>query len=163
MRITENQMVYFEDVKKGVDSALNDLRRFDLQLLELCADERSATHRVACYLQQYFPDWHVDCEYNRKHGETKKLHGKIIRPDIVVHKRNSAERNLVCIEVKKSGDPISEINKDRKKLRGLTLIPGEYNYQYGLLMIFSLVHPYTIQFEWYRKGNVCESSDYRME
>jgi hypothetical protein len=148
--------VSFEEVKNRVDLALNNFRERDLQLLELCADERAATHRIACYLQKYFADWHVDCEYNRKGRQSKKINDELVRPDIIVHRRNTFE-NLLCIEAKKAGGSTSDINEDRKKLRGFTEESGEYSYKFGLLMIFSLEIPYVIKGEWYQDGKKRES------
>lgn len=37
----------------------------DDHLLKENINERSITHRLAMYYQEHFPDWHVDCEYNR--------------------------------------------------------------------------------------------------
>ena len=37
------------------------------------ANERSLTHKLAEYLQCEFPDWHVDCEYNRHGLDVKRL------------------------------------------------------------------------------------------
>ena len=43
----------------------------DFYLLEIGTNERSVAHKLAEYLQQEFPNRHVDCEYNR-HGERIK-------------------------------------------------------------------------------------------
>lgn len=149
MRITEHQIVSFGEVKKRVESALNDFKTQDLQLLRLCADERAATHRIACYLQNNFPEWHVDCEYNRRGEKPKTQRGQLVRPDIIVHRRGIPE-NLLCIEAKKEGESLDD---DRKKLKNFTDPDGEDEYQFGLLLILSLKAPYGIHCEWFRDGN----------
>lgn len=148
MTITEHQQMLFEEVKKKVEATLNDFRRQDIQLLELCADERAATHRIACYLQNYFKHWHVDCEYNRRGKESKEQNGRLVRPDIIVHQRGISE-NLLCIEVKKDGEPLDD---DQKKLRNFTKPTGKDKYQFGLLLVLTLRAPYTFNCEWYRDG-----------
>jgi hypothetical protein len=149
--------VIFEDVDKCVKHAIEDFRNQDRQLLELAVDERAATHCIACYLKKYFPDWNVDCEYNRK-GSNPKIspvvgsHG-IVRPDIIIHRRNTSD-NLLCIEVKKEGEPLDD---DRKKLCGFTDIRGQYKYHFGLLIILSLDDPFLIKGTWYQDGKIKES------
>ena len=138
--------ITFEEVEKRINFALNIFKERDLQLLELCADERAATHQIACYLQKCFTDWHVDCEYNRRGSEPKTQSGKIVRPDIIVHHRGTSE-NLLCIEAKKEGGSLDD---DRKKLRNFTDPMGEDRYQFGLLLVLSLRPPYKNNCEWFR-------------
>jgi len=138
-----------DEIQQRVISALDDFSEHDLNLLELYADERAATHRIACYLQNYFKDWHVDCEFNRRGFKPKTQRGKKVRPDIIVHKRGIPE-NLLCIEAKKEGEPL---DNDRKKLKNFTDVEGEDEYQFGLLLILSLKAPYSIHCEWFRDGN----------
>lgn len=136
--------------------AVEDFRKHDFQLLEISADERAATHRIACYLQKYFPGWNVDCEYNRRGRNPKKLDGELVRPDIIIHRRNSRE-NLLCIEAKKSGGSLDELDDDRKRLAEFTQYAGEYKYPFGLLIILSLTTPYKIDYEWYKNGKTIKS------
>jgi hypothetical protein len=138
----------FDDIKINVDRALKDFLVTDSQLLELSANEQAATHRIAGYLQKYFVDWHVDCEYNRKNADPKKLQGELVKPDILVHRRNTND-NLLCIEAKKAGGYLDD---DQKKLHGFTNPTGEYKYRFGLMMILSLEAPYKIDCEWFRNG-----------
>jgi hypothetical protein len=148
--------VSFEDVKRFVTAALGDFEKYDHQLLELCVDERAATHRLACHLQKHFSGWNADCEYNRKGRNPKELDGVLVRPDIIIHKRDSNDDNLLCIEAKKSGESIKKINADRKKLQGFTRSAGEYKYRFGLLIILSLTAPYKIDCEWFEDGKSIE-------
>jgi hypothetical protein len=142
----------FEMVKTCVEQAIEEFRNRDLQLLQLTVDERASTHRIACYLQKYFPEWHVDCEYNRKGSIPKPTPDTStnarVKPDIIIHKRNT-EANLLCIEAKKKGGRLSE---DRKRLIGFTSRTGTYRYQFGLLLILSLKNPYRIEYEWFQNG-----------
>lgn len=114
-------------VQVCLKSAIGELLRNDLDLLRLDVNERSITHKLAGYLQKGFPDWDVDCEYNRNHDQVKQLRfpqgqvrpddtdAKTVFPDIIVHKRNS-DGNLLVIEVKKTTNPENG-DYDSEKLR----------------------------------------------
>lgn len=119
-------------------------------------NERSIAHKLAEYIQEQFPEWHVDCEYNRKENDIKILNGieecneqrssDRIFPDIIVHHRG-VESNLLVIEIKTNNqdDPC-----DRKKLELLTQKNGEYGYDWGLYIRFNgLSMP---KLNWYRDG-----------
>lgn len=61
------------EVKQKVITAIRTLYCQDSQLLEVDASERSLTHKLAEHLQHEFPNWHVDCEYNRRGADIKRL------------------------------------------------------------------------------------------
>lgn len=102
-----------ELVNIALNEALEQLLRADEELLCNDVNERSISHRLASYLEPYFPGWNVDCEYNRNHDNPKRLDIKrrdtssddtqatTVFPDIIVHKRNTDE-NLLVIEIKKT-------------------------------------------------------------
>ncbi len=52
-------------VRGNVDVILQRLVEHDRDLLLLDANERTITGRLGVYLQELFPEWNVDCEYNR--------------------------------------------------------------------------------------------------
>jgi hypothetical protein len=89
-----------DEVKRRLYSAYDTLLKQDRALLELDANERSLTHKLAEHLQAEFPDWDVDCEYNRNGAIPKRLvgtgyvstdntDGKTVFPDVIVHQRDS--------------------------------------------------------------------------
>lgn len=100
-------------IKDAVNSALEQLLIQDLYLISNDVNERSISHRLAIYLEPFFPEWNVDCEYNRNHDDPKKLdiqgrnvcsddtQATTVYPDIIIHKRNTDE-NLLVIEMKKT-------------------------------------------------------------
>lgn len=125
-------------VKKAIDRLLAD----DGDLLQNDVNERSITHRFACYLQELFPEWNVDCEYNRNHDEIKKLvtyQGKTVKandtdgvsvfPDIIVHKRIS-KKNLLVIEVKKT----TNSEPDKFDLDKLEAFKKDLYYEHALFI-----------------------------
>jgi len=136
-----------EDLDKIVRDSLKKLKRLDKILLEINANERTITHKLAVYLQQSIPDFNVDCEYNRFEDFVKKMtlpkdkinwadtEAKKVFPDIIIHKRGIQEDNLLVIEVKKSSN-INSGDFDRMKLHKFLQEP--YNYAYGLFLRINL-------------------------
>lgn len=124
-----------EEIKAGVLNAIRELFERDEILLRIDANERTIAHRLAVYLEKQFPDWNVDCEYNRDgHGDPKVLPqlrrcvaedregaDSSVFPDIIIHRRTmrSPADNLLVIEMKKtaSGEGSS---LDQRKLGEFT-------------------------------------------
>ena len=133
-----------EEVEARVLSALSMLVERDRHLLEVCANERSITHRLGIYLQDLFPEWDVDCEYNRDDHDPKRLHldglyptrikpddtkGKTVFPDIIVHERGT-DCNLLVIEVKKTNSDVCD-DVDIYKLHAFK---NELEYSHALFL-----------------------------
>ncbi len=131
------------DVRQRVIAAIIALYRYDRELLDKYANERSITHKLAEHLQREFPYWHVDCEYNRRGSDVKRLPSSLLNgktptdateartvyPDIIVHRRGTRQ-NLLVIEVKKRSHALEE---DEAKIKAFCTDPnGEY--RYGLLL-----------------------------
>ena len=142
-------------IRKSLSIALELLLKNDFFLLKEAVHERSIAHKLAEYLQIQFPKWNVDCEYNRKGIEPKRLEGikdceedrktNRIFPDIIIHKRNSDE-NLFVIEMKKDNpDPKCDI----MKLKLLTNLAGDYHYSFGLFINFENLKP---KLRWFKDG-----------
>lgn len=137
----EGQNMNFEKVKKHVNKALKQFLKKDIFLLRNNLNERTISHKLAEYLQEEFPDWNVDREYNRKFGKIKKLRPKTIQsedtdaktvyPDIIIHHRNSDD-NLLIIEIKKNASKSDKENDIDK----ITRFIEEYKYSYGLFIDF---------------------------
>ncbi len=103
----------------------------DSFLLKNKVNERSVSHKLGEYLQQQFPDWNVDCEYNKKGDATKILDGMaecrdsltdLVYPDIIVHKRDTNE-NLLIVEMETKQE---NHECDRAKCELFTSNKGEY-------------------------------------
>lgn len=54
-----------DTITQKIISAYRAILTHDSYLFIASANERSMTHKLAEYLQQEFPDWNVDCEYNK--------------------------------------------------------------------------------------------------
>jgi predicted PhzF superfamily epimerase YddE/YHI9 len=140
-------------IKEKIERAIRTLLKNDLFLLINDLDELTISHKLAEYLQQEFPDWHVDVEYNRDKEQLKRLEGELFRPDIIVHIRDT-NNNLLAVEVKKSNN-LETLHVDKDRLKKLTSSKGKYEYKYGLLVIFYVGDKYqkTPCLEYYQKGD----------
>lgn len=106
----------------------------DSYLLEVDAQEESVSHKLAEYLQQEFPNWNVDCEFNKYYGETKTLDEydkDWVRPDIIIHQRGTDE-DLLVIEIKLTTSD-DDICLEKRKVR-LYTEDEELEYKYGLFL-----------------------------
>ncbi|SHF10691.1 hypothetical protein SAMN02745148_01791 [Modicisalibacter ilicicola DSM 19980] len=124
-----------------LDQALQTLIEQDRFLLRKGANERAISFRLALHLQALLPEWNVDCEYNcwekpchyMKQVVTSTTsaatEARTIYPDIVVHKRGTAE-NLAAIEIAKSTNPFG-VHQDIKKLKAYR---SQLGYQLTLLL-----------------------------
>lgn len=134
---TEEGIMNLPELKLKVMRALNTLYAQDSQLISQNTSEWSIAHRLAVYLEREFPEWNVDCEYNRQGpGIDPKTNAcnERIRPDIVLHHRGRTEQshNLLVVELKKQ-----ESVTDCEKASEYTKAPDEtrtFQYQYGLAL-----------------------------
>lgn len=118
-------------------------------LLENDTHEQSISAKLAQYLQKIYPNYDVDCEYNRMGEKGEKIPkrlmcllknmapedgGKPVKPDIIIHKRGN-NPNFIVIEIKKQHNLQKEDkNFDFEKLKGYT---EELGYTYGIYLEFS--------------------------
>jgi len=131
------------EVTKIIEAALDRLVAEQPELLDLQVTERALSHHLAVYLaRQVPPEFHVDVEYNRHRADPKRLHlpprkaldreirATTVFPDIVVHKRNRDDSNLLVLELKKPGEPL---DYDNLKLRAFR---NELGYRHTAHLIF---------------------------
>lgn len=114
--------------------ALKKFLSCDSYLLENNLSEWSITHKIGCYLQEIFPEYDVDCEYNKKTDLKKRIQTELgvkgFRPDIIVHKRGNMENNLLVIQAKKNWK--FSYNEEKEHLEKLTKRNREFRYDYGI-------------------------------
>jgi hypothetical protein len=153
-------------IKEIIDKCLKTLLSKDRDLIDNDVSERAITHKFAEYLQSYFPDLNVDCEYNRNFtrgkGQPKSLWivdenvKKALEksldsddrlsvstfPDVIVHRRLKNDHNILVIEFKKVGSKVDK-SHDEAKLRAFTETTGQnsYRYKYGVLIIIDTTSP----------------------
>ncbi len=144
------------DQKTFQQKVINAVNRFmenDHTLLNLKVYEPAISHRIAVYLEQEFSsaDLNFDCEYNKhKHSSKMIPNGKNIRPDILVHKRDSNDKNLLALEIKK----YRRWKPDEDKLKILTDQNGEFKYALGVFVYFPSNKP---KMEWFCSGSEISS------
>lgn len=129
-----------EKVKNLVERAVNDLYLMDLDLLERENNEVTISCKLAQYLFLKFPGYRVDCEYNRHLNDIKRMNldntKKIIKPDIIIHKRDIDKDNLVYIEIKTDHNNENR-EEDYKKIKAATDPKGEFRYKLGIFIDFN--------------------------
>lgn len=122
---------------------------------------------MACYLDHLFPEYDVDCEYNRNSKIDDRNHSKSITiynenqelkkekdqtyPDIIIHKRLTNENNLLIIELKKNNSKTTK--NDLEKLIAFTESgpSNEYHFFLGAYInINTKTASYNVQ--WYENG-----------
>src|SRR5262245_39385124 len=104
-----------EEVQKRLHKALREVAPSERQLLEYNLSERCIASRLAMYLQQVFPEYSVDVEYNRAGASPKRLglpeecanywnhNGEaLVVPDVIVHQRGSKGPHILILELKKT-------------------------------------------------------------
>lgn len=61
---------------KMILDSLDQLLSDDYYLLENDLHEQAVTHRLGLYLQERFPQWNIDCEWNKNLAEKKAIYPK---------------------------------------------------------------------------------------
>jgi hypothetical protein len=124
-----------------ISDAFKNLFDRDATLFTLGIDgvnEQTITFRLGYYLQRQFRDLNVDCEYNRHWDDVKRCYRITelgwMKPDLIVHRRESNRRNTFALEAKKRGDSarwFEDWKIVERKLYELT-VRGEYGYTLGV-------------------------------
>lgn len=130
------------DVAGRFIAAVASVLERDAHLLEVSCNERAISHRLGLYMAELFPEWDVDCEYNRDGERPKEIrigsgddgeNGSRVLPDVIVHRRDSSN-NHVVVEVKKDSNPEGNV-RDVEKLRDYCDV---LKYRHGVFVCFSV-------------------------
>jgi hypothetical protein len=155
--------------RNAVIASLEELFDRDDVLMVLDLAEEPIVHHFARYLQNQFPDLHVDVDYNgveQSHPKTiyqfrdRGIHE--VWPDVIVHWR-TYRTNLLVIEVKRTTNTSRrERDNDDYKLISFTspTLPDgpQYAYKFGLFLDIAAgidVHQTKTLYAygtWYEKG-----------
>jgi len=167
-------MIDIEKLKNRINKTIKIFYKNDLFLVKNKANERSMTHKLAEYIQKKFPEYNVDCEYNRmkkdenmndseyfskKLGLSKKqidsydTDATTVYPDIIIHDRGNNKHNLLVIEVKKDSSSTQEAEDfDIKKIKAY-IKDKKLGYDYGLFLKLFENHNETLKnLGWYTKN-----------
>jgi hypothetical protein len=123
-------------IREKIKTCIDRIYKNDSDLFSRENYEVTISCKFAQYLHDEFPEYSVDCEYNRHIDGHKECEGQRIRPDIVIHKRGKDENNLVYIEIKTDhnrDDRADDINK----IKCVTKQNGEYKYILGSFIDFN--------------------------
>ena len=134
------------EFRDSMDSVMDKFYETEADLLgyrtgdtSTMVNERTISSHIARIIDNKLgtQDYKVDTEYNRHGDDIKKLNGRKVYPDILIHKRRTDNNNFAWIEVKKANAnaEIKDIEKDRERLVDVTRQNGEYRYKYGALII----------------------------
>lgn len=105
-------------------------------------NERTVSGELSSKIRDQIVEFHTNCEYNRMTDENglqipKRIHlnpddpdPSSVFPDIIVHRQEDGNHNLLIVEIKMSWKN-GKKNDDLKKLR---LYIEELNYQFGLYL-----------------------------
>jgi hypothetical protein len=152
----------FELIQRIVNAALLELYQKDYVLLQHDIHENTIAHKLACYLQGYFPSINVDFEYNgnifNQVNERKQIDGGNVKPDIVVHERLSNEKNILIVEIKKTSND-SDGQDDRNRLMHCTSNECSFKYRFGLFVRLGVGRRVAYgELYWYQNGECNGSS-----
>lgn len=147
-----------EEIQAIIERSCAELKETQPLLFDERSDinERTISGELAGIIRQYVKDYHVNCEYNRMTDENgtqipKRIglnpnHSKLSRvyPDIIIHRQEDGEHNLLIVEIKMSW------KNDRKEhdLEKLNKYVQELHYQFGLYL--ELGKEGISKMEWYK-------------
>lgn len=141
-KMTEDEAKEFKTLQSNIAKAFDSVYKNDKFLIENGLCERCIMFRFAHYLAELYPDYDVDCEYNKHKGNVKKIiEDKNIFPDIIIHKRGTDSENFAVIELKNKANTNNiERKNDETKLKALTKSNNDgekdslynYGYKFGL-------------------------------
>jgi hypothetical protein len=134
MILTYNQIT---EIKGAIASALAQLYKQDKCLIKNKTHERAIVFRFGLYFSKIIENTSfskdavlsIDVEYNRNLYNIKKMKGSIILPDLILHQRDSNDRNIVVIEFKGHWN---QLKGDKEKLKEFTNQSGDYQYGLGV-------------------------------
>ncbi len=124
-----NNSFFFEKSLKSIikKALLTYCTNAKVDLSQSNVNEPTISHRLAVYLENKISGYSVDCEYNKvltSSGciDKSNANGDVVRPDIIVHKRNKDHRNgfianLIVLELKKAGIASKKCSNDIEKLQ----------------------------------------------
>lgn len=125
----------------NIKSLIDEFVEEQAQLLRNDSSEQAISHQLAMKFAIHFPGWHVDCEYNRRMEDVKRLIYAIspsgnacernVVPDMIIHRRMTNE-NLLAVEIKKSTNQESSF----KDLAKLAAFREQLGYQNSLFIRF---------------------------
>ena len=159
-RLDEYQRVSvsIKSVEDDLITAINNLYIDNYDLLGRELNERCITNHLFYYFVSEFKNkykyYNIDAEYGKNGEGVKKYEYTYAYPDILIHKRDCNNENLVYMEIKcnKYND-----ERDKSKLAYFTTdfsnTNKKCNYHYKLGVGISLLK-HNVEFVWYINGKI---------
>lgn len=128
-----------------LQNAVNSVYQEERFLLEFAQGDRTGLEqafvfRVGIYLNDLlrgteYEALDLDSEYNKNHGnaKTSRRFPNGLRPDLIIHRRDSNEENKLVAEFK--GWWNNDIASDLEKLEDLTSPDDNYHYLIGVFVL----------------------------
>lgn len=131
-------MMKLDVIKRRIKHCIEKIYEDDSDLFDRNNYEVTISSKLAQYLFIDFKEYDVDCEYNKHINQEKRVKelNQNIRPDIIIHRRDIDEDNLVYIEIKTDHNRESR-TRDYDKIKAMTKQKGEYGYSLGLFIDFN--------------------------
>lgn len=144
MILTQEQI---NQLKHIISLSLQKLYQDDIEIIQKGGMEQAASFRFGTYLYQHCQDieWlkrlNFDMEYNKNGLEPKRTPRRPngVRPDLIIHERNSNNHNILVIEIKGWWNLESREN-DFIKIGDFVSQEGEYKYGLGVFLDLGKEH-----------------------
>jgi len=132
-------------IAERLQRAISRVYEEDRTLIDIEVHERTIAARLAIYLVDMFPEWDVDCEYNRDRRNPKVILDRRAYPDVIIHLRNTGA-NLLAVEMKGHWSA-DDREHDFRKLASLT--GPDFEYELGVHIELC---PHTFELRWFADG-----------
>ncbi len=129
------------ELKQYIVESLRQLYKEDYSLIERAGSERGIVANFSRYLSitfkenNFFNDLHIDVEYNRN-GDKPKAFGNSknpVIPDLIIHKREFNDNNLLIMEFKAYWNNNNEdMKKDFEKIKAFMSKDDQFIYEFGM-------------------------------
>ena len=138
MILTDEQINQLTEI---IQISLDNLYQNDIELIQRGGMEQAVSFRFGSYLlgQCQQIEWlrhsDFDMEYNKNGLNPKRTPRRPngVRPDLIIHTRNSNETNILIVEIKGWWNTEPREN-DRIKIEDFVHQDGEYKYGYGVFL-----------------------------
>lgn len=136
-----DEQAYLVEALRNAISAVYQEDRFLLSYAQCEREglEQSFVFRTGIHLNNIihstqYASLDLDSEYNKNHGsaKTSRRFPNGLRPDLIIHRRDSNEKNLLVAEFK--GWWNNDISNDIKKLEDLTDPNDKYRFLIGVFV-----------------------------
>ncbi|MBE2254776.1 MAG: hypothetical protein IAE65_01120 [Ignavibacteria bacterium] len=141
-RITwnEEQKILFDHLKTAIEKVYSEKRMlFECEGKSRYGLEQAFVFRTGIYLYEIlknteYCDLDLDSEYNKNFLKLKSSDKfpKGMKPDLILHERNTNNKNMIVVEFKGSWN--GNYARDREKLIELTKSDSQYRYTMGVLV-----------------------------